>query len=762
MTLSPSNTYFAESAKGGDTTALTASITVGNTDLIVVKAQTWDAGTAAGTPSGGSLTYTRQVTTSTTGFATYGTMFTATATSSTTFTVTLSAPAASSYHTMLVEVWPGATVAATPATATAKYSVAGLPSMTITTAGTGSAVTTLCGDEQSVSPSTRAYSSSGTGESVGDGSAGSDSVQYYWYQQAATAGSQTVGMTAPTGQKWNMASLEIQAASGSTPISSSDTATGTEATSSLTAATSSADTAAGTEATSSLTAATSSTETGAGTEATSALSATTSSTETGTGTEATSALSATTSSTETAAGTEATSALSATTSNSDTGTGVDAGSVTAAASSSDTATGTESAQVVPLSSDTASSSESASVGLSGADTASVVETAVVTIFSSDSAVGTDALGTLTAAVSNTETGAGTDAQASSSAGLSSSDTAVGVEGQSVNTGGSIQVNDGETAVATEGQSLHVTLSGADTGTAVEGTSTLLATLSSADTATGVEAVVALLAALQGADTATIQESQAVGSGGNNFADSDSASSVEGQSVSIKGTGNGRVYPYYIRETQPWAIEQERRRHNQALWLVGETSMFALMWHIEDFNNGLVGRCRTCYTSQGAITEVYGQSDQNKCPDCFGTTFDGGFKALIIRPAIFSDTDEGETFHSRGVVHPNDLAIESTPDFRVRNGDYCFRQTGERYYLRVPERITLRTGYSLPTQQDHAIGYNHANAAVEDPTAVAYLIPPQPDETTAILRRSSRIPRDWSSYEVIRAPLIPTTITPPDA
>lgn len=228
------------------------------------------------------------------------------------------------------------------------------------------------------------------------------------------------------------------------------------------------------------------------------------------------------------------------------------------------------------------------------------------------------------------------------------------------------------------------------------------------------------------------------------------------SVFITPTRSHRVMPYYIREPQNWAIEQERRRHNEALWYVGENTMFVLMWHLEDFLDNLVGRCPTCYESQGRIANVYGQSDEYKCLDCFGTTFEGGFKALIVRPAIFSDSDEGETRDRRGVVHPQDLTIESTPDFRVRTGDYCFRVTGDRYYMRVPERITLRTGFGHATQTETAIGYNHANAAVEDPDSVAYLIPPANDEVSQILNRSSRVPRDWSTFEVIRAPLIPSS------
>ena len=222
----------------------------------------------------------------------------------------------------------------------------------------------------------------------------------------------------------------------------------------------------------------------------------------------------------------------------------------------------------------------------------------------------------------------------------------------------------------------------------------------------------------------------------------------------------RVQPYYVREPQGWAIEQERRRHNQALWYLGEHAMFALMWHLEDFEAGLVERCPVCFVSQGPIADVYGQADEHDCLSCFGTTFDGGFKALIVRPAIFSDADESETRHARGVVQPSTLTIDSTPDFRVRTGDYAFRRNGDRFYLRVPERITLRTGFGSPTQAETAIAYNHANAAQEDATSASYLIPPGRQELAAILGLASRIPRPWTDHEVIRAPLIPTEETTP--
>lgn len=221
-----------------------------------------------------------------------------------------------------------------------------------------------------------------------------------------------------------------------------------------------------------------------------------------------------------------------------------------------------------------------------------------------------------------------------------------------------------------------------------------------------------------------------------------------------------VMPYWIRDTQPWAVEQERMRHTEALYQLGELAFFALMWHLEDFTNGLVDRCPTCYSAQGKIADAYGQGNQYRCPDCFGTTFRGGYKALIIRPTIFSDTDKDLRIQSRGVTSSDEIDVESTPDFRVRTGDYVFRATGDRLYLRVPSRITIRSGFSVPWQTTEAVGYSHAKAVIEDLTDVSYTIPPDNDRVTEILTRVGRVPTDQSKYEVIRAPLIPETIPPP--
>lgn len=209
---------------------------------------------------------------------------------------------------------------------------------------------------------------------------------------------------------------------------------------------------------------------------------------------------------------------------------------------------------------------------------------------------------------------------------------------------------------------------------------------------------------------------------------------------------------YVRRSQDWAVEQERANHDQALWMLGENAMFVLMWTARDFDAGLVGLCTTC--SNDRISKAYAQPTRNKCPDCFGNRFQGGYRALIVRPAVFGDADDSQSFTARGVVAPQELQVETTGDFRVHGGDYCFRATGERLQLRAPDRTTLRTGFGTVKQSQAGISYNLTRAAVEDADSVAYTIPPSADALNTILARTGNRPPDFSDVEVIRAPLIP--------
>jgi hypothetical protein len=234
-----------------------------------------------------------------------------------------------------------------------------------------------------------------------------------------------------------------------------------------------------------------------------------------------------------------------------------------------------------------------------------------------------------------------------------------------------------------------------------------------------------------------------------------------------------------KDVEGWAIAREQQVHVQALWQYGELAMFALMWTTLDFRAGFVQRCYRCWqgtldasaqSAEAAIAAAYGQGNQYDCPVCYNTTFalpEGstalpGIRALIIRPAMFTEFDKAQQFQARGVMQSAAIDVESTPDFRVRNGDYLFRSDGTRYRLRTPRRMTLRTGFATPWQNSAAITYNLAQAALEDPASVAYAIPPEMSRLAAILGTYTRVPVAYGWAETVNGPLIPEEAPPPAA
>lgn len=217
-------------------------------------------------------------------------------------------------------------------------------------------------------------------------------------------------------------------------------------------------------------------------------------------------------------------------------------------------------------------------------------------------------------------------------------------------------------------------------------------------------------------------------------------------------------PYYIREHKDWAVEQETYRHDQALYSIGEPAMFVLLWTVEDFQHGHTSRCSLCYGNDldGRQAAVYNQANRAKCPRCYGTTFEGGLRARIIRPALFSETDDEEQASKRGAIHPQSIMVESTNDFRYRSGDFVFRLDGSRWQLKTPSRVTIRTGFEHPGQVVSSMGYSQGPATLEDATSVAYLIPPSGDSLASQLLPDSRWPT--TKTDVINGPLIPKAWT----
>lgn len=201
------------SSAADNSTLTTSSFTPTTGDVIVIKAAKENASGSA--PILGPVsdsqgnTYTLRASYTTFGSAPVW-IWTTFASASSSMTVSMQTMNVSGWRSMTVEDWTSANLDASPATATANGS--GSPSASLTTTQNNSAVTWVNADFAAVSPSGRTYDSTSAvpvEDGLHDKSGVTAYVAYYAWQSAASAGSQTLGLTSPTGQAWAMVALEI-------------------------------------------------------------------------------------------------------------------------------------------------------------------------------------------------------------------------------------------------------------------------------------------------------------------------------------------------------------------------------------------------------------------------------------------------------------------------------------------------------------------------------------------------------------------------
>lgn len=218
--------YQVNSAGSDQTTLITPSFTPAVGEILVVKALVEDSTQSLGTPTGGGGAWAQQVV-DTTASHVYATIWTSKTTSASATTVSLPyGTGVGGHHTMVVERWTNAQLAGTPAVVDTLGS--GAPSATISTAASKSVVSWCCGDWAAVDGSSRTYN--GTSATPTEDGYHFDSTFYtgYWaYQTAQTAGSQTIGITAPTGQTFTLLGVEVQAAGPTTATPATVAATAT-------------------------------------------------------------------------------------------------------------------------------------------------------------------------------------------------------------------------------------------------------------------------------------------------------------------------------------------------------------------------------------------------------------------------------------------------------------------------------------------------------------------------------------------------------
>jgi hypothetical protein len=216
----------------------------------------------------------------------------------------------------------------------------------------------------------------------------------------------------------------------------------------------------------------------------------------------------------------------------------------------------------------------------------------------------------------------------------------------------------------------------------------------------------------------------------------------------------RQQPHWYKDVEGWATQQVLDSHHDALYSHGEYAMFVLMWHPGDFRAGLVGRCQVCSAQSSRAFAAYEQPTRRRCPSCFGTTFEGGYRARIVRPSLWLDRTQDTVEGRRGEVRTSYLALETTFDFTLHAGDYIFRLGGDRYACAELDSPPVRTGFESPAEQLY-VGGVVDKVALEDPSSVAYAIPPtaaEVDEALALAAGAHLVPSEPSPWEDVRGPL----------
>lgn len=216
-----------------------------------------------------------------------------------------------------------------------------------------------------------------------------------------------------------------------------------------------------------------------------------------------------------------------------------------------------------------------------------------------------------------------------------------------------------------------------------------------------------------------------------------------------------IHEIHVPDPQRFAVDQERFRHDGALYQYGEYATFVLMWSLPDFEAGLVDRCPKCYVAVDRAAEAYGQPARRKCDSCFGTTFEGGYRAKIVRPSLWDHNERDRREHVKGEIEVSTASVQSTADFQMRTGDYIIRADNGRWQVRSKGTNHLRTGFETPTGIRTALGYNFGQVTLEDQAAVVYTIPPvSADEVALLLDQSGRrAPVDFTTFDEVRGPLV---------
>lgn len=219
--------------------------------------------------------------------------------------------------------------------------------------------------------------------------------------------------------------------------------------------------------------------------------------------------------------------------------------------------------------------------------------------------------------------------------------------------------------------------------------------------------------------------------------------------------------FHLPGRQPYARATERRSHEEAIFAFGEYALFVLLWNIEDFDAGRVTRCSRCQGLAGDSTEAsaivfetFKATAEDLCPNCLGTTFEGGWKAKIVRPSLWDYREEIWSKTAKGMVLNLSGSVQTTADFLLRDGDVILRGDGTRYRAKSGTPARIHDGFGLPSRADSNLGYTYAQVNRDEKTTTM-IEPTTRTELNALLDRvGEHWPTDTSGVDQIRGPILP--------
>ncbi len=115
------------------------------------------------------------------------------------------------------------------------------------------------------------------------------------------------------------------------------------------------------------------------------------------------------------------------------------------------------------------------------------------------------------------------------------------------------------------------------------------------------------------------------------------------------------------------------------------------------------RCSTCYDPV-----FKGATDEN-CPECWGTSYSGGYYDTVIKKAIFRNLREQIELKKDGWIRILVPEITIGPEPILREWDLIVRitynantgeitETGDRYWVKDVQKIEIAPGYQLIGQR----------------------------------------------------------------